>query len=489
MPDSGHNGNSEYDTPYQSIGSRGVRTVASKLLLALYPPNAPCFKYQIDDYSLEKLAEGQGTRGAIEEALDRRARAVKTEMENSKFRPTAFECIRQLVVSGNYLLYVPSDPKEYPRGFRLDSYVVVRDAEGNVLEIVIKEKIAYGALPKPVQEAIKASEKVADKEPKASDKFDLYTHIFLTENGQYKVYQQVEDVVVEGSEGTYRKDLLPYIPVRFTALENEDYGRGLIEEFIGDLLSLEGLTQAILDAAAASSRLIFLVNPNGTVSVQDLEEAENGGFVEGSPDEVQALQINKHADLSVAQQTMGDIIQRLSAAFMMHHAVQRNAERVTAEEIRRLTEELDDALGGVYSLLAVEFQLPVVRLYERRMERAKRVPPLPKEADVKPVIVTGVEAMGRASSLAALDNLIGNAAQFVPQEQIGEALNLNEYFKQRAAALNIDARDLIPDPQQNAQNQQHQEMMQMLQQILPQLVQQGGGLAKESMKQQAEGQQ
>jgi len=486
MPEDGHSGSSEFETPQQSIGSRGVRTISSKLLLALYPPNAPCFKYQIDDFTIDQLSEQQGTRGEFDEALDRRARAVKTEMENSKFRPLAFESVRQLVVSGNYLLYVPTDPKAIPRGYRLDSYVIARDPTGTLLEGVIKEKIAYTALPEEVQEAIKTSDNYAGKDIKDEDKFDLYTHFFLNENGKIEEYQQVEDTVVKGSEGTHRPELNPYVPLRFTSLENEDYGRGLIEEFIGDLLSLEGLMEAVLEGAAASSRLIFLVNPNGSVSVQELEEAENGAFVEGQPEEVRALQVEKQADLQVALQMIQDITQRLSLAFMMHQSVQRNAERVTAEEIRRLTEELDDALGGVYSLLAIEFQLPVVRLYEKRMERAKRVPALPKEADVKPVIVTGIEALGRAHSLASLDNLIGTAAQYLPPEQIAETINLPEYFKQRAAALNIDARHLVINQEQQGQQGQQQQMMQMLQEMLPQLIQQGGGMAKEGMKQQAE---
>ena len=61
----------------------------------------------------DQLSEQQGyQRGEFDEALDRRARAVKTEMENSKFPPLALlESVRQLVVSGNYLLYVPTVPR------------------------------------------------------------------------------------------------------------------------------------------------------------------------------------------------------------------------------------------------------------------------------------------------------------------------------------------------------------------------------------------
>jgi len=484
MPEEGTTETSDFKTPYQSLGSRGVRTISSKLLLALYPPNTPCFRYQIDDFAVQQIAEQTGTRGDIEKALDARSRAVKTEMENTKFRPLAFESVRQLVVSGNYLIYIPPDPKEFPRGWRLDSYVVCRDPAGNLMEMVIKERIAFGVLPEETQTAIAA--KKGEKAVKPTDMLDIYTHVFREKTGKFTTYQEVEGEVIHETEGSYTEETLPYVPLRFTSLDNEDYGRSFVEEFLGDLLTLEGLSKAILEGSAVSSRIIFLVNPNGSTLVEDLQEAENGDFIEGIPGEVEALQVGKSGDLSVANSAIQDISQRLSLAFMMHQAIQRNAERVTAEEIRRLTEELDDALGGVYSLLAVEFQLPVVRLYERRMERAKNIPPLPKKVDIKPVIVTGVEALGRARELANLDAFIASVTQFLPAEQVGQVVNLHEYFKQRAAALSLDTEGLIVSEQQQNEQAQMEQFMAMLQQALPQLIQQGGGLMKEDMKQQQE---
>lgn len=46
---------------------------------------------------------------------------------------------------------------------------------------------------------------------------------------------------------------------------------------------------------------------------------------------------------------------------LLNSAVQRNGERVTAEEIRYVAGELEDTLGGVYSLLSQELQLSLIR--------------------------------------------------------------------------------------------------------------------------------
>ena len=40
FPDKGNNEATEYQTPYQSVGARGVMNLASKLMLALFPPQA-----------------------------------------------------------------------------------------------------------------------------------------------------------------------------------------------------------------------------------------------------------------------------------------------------------------------------------------------------------------------------------------------------------------------------------------------------------------
>ena len=56
MPEEGHGAHSRLETPFQGVGARGVNNLASKLLLALLPPNAPFFRlnYRYVCYSLTK---------------------------------------------------------------------------------------------------------------------------------------------------------------------------------------------------------------------------------------------------------------------------------------------------------------------------------------------------------------------------------------------------------------------------------------------------
>ena len=54
ITDEGFGAHSRLETPFQGIGARGVNNLASKLLLALLPPNAPFFRLNVDSHGLEQ---------------------------------------------------------------------------------------------------------------------------------------------------------------------------------------------------------------------------------------------------------------------------------------------------------------------------------------------------------------------------------------------------------------------------------------------------
>lgn len=220
VPPDGHTGSTEYNTPYQSVGSRGVNNLASKLLLTLLPPNSPFFRLVIDDYDLAQVA-GQDARGAVEEALGRIERAGLSEIEGAAVRVPVFEALKQLVVAGNALVYMPKN--DGMKVYRIDRYVVKRDAMGNVLEIITKESVS----PLMLDEETRAL--LTDPEDRNTKDYDLYTCVKYT-GKKWEVYQEVQGITIPGSKGSYPKDRCPFIPLRFSRIDGEDYGRGFVEK-------------------------------------------------------------------------------------------------------------------------------------------------------------------------------------------------------------------------------------------------------------------
>ena len=68
------------------------------------------------------------------------------EIAKERYRIAVHEALKQLIITGNALLYMPEDGGM--RVFRLDRFVVERDPMGNVLYIATKETISYAALMK-----------------------------------------------------------------------------------------------------------------------------------------------------------------------------------------------------------------------------------------------------------------------------------------------------------------------------------------------------
>lgn len=481
MPPQGFSATQQLPTPYQSLGARGVRNLASKLLLSLFP-SFPFFNYRIDDLSIQ---EQGGNRGEIEAALSSRERAVASELDTSVFRPIAALALTHLIVTGNFLLYVPPDPDQRAQGFRLDQYVTRRDPAGNLLEFIIHEKADLASLPEETRKLIKntdefKSAKDNDLEPKP---LDLFTHGYWDEvNQEYVVYQEAAGIRIEGTEGTFKKGELPYNALRLTYQPGEHYGRSYIEEILGDLDSLEALSETLVEGSAASARIIFLVNPAGTTSLKVVAEAKTGDVRAGNANDVTVLQVQKQADLQVAKAQAEEIATRLSYAFLLHSAVQRNGERVTAQEIRYMAAELDDSLGGVYTLLAADFQLPTVRLLERRMEKRLGAPKLPEKI-VKPIIVAGLAAIGRGHEQRNLQAFVQEIIQTIGPELAMRYLKPLELITRSAAAYGIDTTNLIPTEEEVQQAEQQAMMQAMVQHLGPEGLRQMGGMAQQAMQQ------
>ena len=101
---------------------------------------------------------------------------------------------------------------------------------------------------------------------------------------------------------------------------------------------------------------------------------------------------------------MSQINDRLAYAFLLTESTIRNADRVTAEEVRLVTQSIERQLGGIYSVLSSEFQIPLVGRMTEKMERQKKMPKLPKGM-VTPTIITGIEALGRGNDPVSYTHL------------------------------------------------------------------------------------
>lgn len=456
-PPEGSGESTAYPTPYQSLGAKGTNNLANKMVLSLFPPNTAYFKMSLSpaDMTAIGLAEGE-----VKSKMYNIERAIVNEQEVSALRPKLVHLMKLLLVGGSAVIYVPDEGS--PEVFRLDTFGVKRDKKGNVLRLCIKQSVAFGSLPLLVQNELK---EITDEERQDKKMLDMYTCIVRVDGEFYEVWQEVKSIRIKATEGKYKADNLPYRFIPFVDT-GEDYGRSYIEDFIGDLQSYEGLRQSILEGAAESARIIYLVNPNSTLSPNKLKNAKSGDALTGLKDDVSTIQSDKRLDLSVTQQEAQTLRQDLAMTFLLDSAVVRQAERVTAEEIRQVSQELEVAVGGIYSTLSKALQYPMVMLYMNRLIANKKLDSIIRDSSSLE-ITTGSAALGRGADFNVLKVFVATLAETLGPEALQQYLNLPEFISRAAYALDINTASLVLSPQELQQKQQMQQQQALEQQVAP----------------------
>ncbi len=459
MPPEGASGATELPTPFQSAGAEGVNSLASKLLLAMLPPGSSFFRLMLDSAQRKEIEAASDSEndivGEVDATLGDIEETVLNRVEQRGWRVSVFDFLKHLLVCGNVLVQMLKD--DSLRLHYLNNYVIKRDGVGNVLEIITVENIAKAALPEEAR-ALMIQDELNDEEFKNKEGVDVYTRVYRVDN-QFRQYQEICGQRIPDSEGHFPLDKSPWLPLRYCKVDGQDYGRGRVEEYFGDFSSLEALTQSIVEGAAIMAKVVFLVDEASITSAEKVQNARNGEFVEGRRKDIETLQVEKTADFQVAAAKANELETRLNKAFLVHQ--QRNAERVTAEEVREVIAELEKALGGLYSILAQEWQGPAIRRLLHQMQKRQEIP-LMKDETVSPKIITGLDALGRTADYQKLRAFVAEIGAELGPQAVADYLNVGAYLKRKAAALQITDKGLIrseEDVQAKRQQQMQQELL------------------------------
>jgi len=449
-------------TPWQSVGAKGVVALASKLMLATLPPQTSFFKLQLNDNELGEEYPPE-VRSELDLSFAKIERTILESIAASNDRVVIHQALKHLVVAGNVLIFMGKEGlKMYP----LNRFVLERDGNGNVIEIVTKErinkKLIEDELPKDLLQKQSVVDEYSDTSP--DNDCDVYTHV-RREGSKFVWHQEVYGHTLKGSNGNSPIDSTPWLPLRFNSVDGENYGRGRVEEFMGDLKSLEALSQALVEGSAAAAKVVFTISPSSTTKPSTLAKAGNGAIVQGRPDDIGVVQVGKTADFATAYQMVQTIEKRISEAFLILSV--RQSERTTAEEVRMTQMELEQQLGGLFGLLTAEFLVPYLNRKLSTFQKTGEIPRLPKKI-VKPTIVAGVNALGRGQDRESLAAFLTTIAQTMGPEAIMQHINPEEVIKRLAAAQGIDVLNLVRSMQEIQQEQQamQQQQMQLEQQKL-----------------------
>lgn len=460
MPDMEDTASQSMQTGWQSFGAKVVNHLSNKIIMTLFPPSRSFFKLSFSsDIKTVMQDEGWDSSLLAQELASIESDAM-TFMDKTTPRDLDIKTAKNLIITGNYLHYFP-DKNKKAVGLSLDKYVVKRDAHGTLLDLVICQKKALGAMPQEVRDAVKADPK--NSHLKDDTEVELYTGAIRQPDGKYKVSQEALGNRV-GTEYNMKEENLPFTVLMWQHTDGEDYGRGLVEDYAGDFHVIQILSEAIAKGMVLMADVKYLVKPGSYTDVEHLTTSPVGEFVSGNLDDIGVLQLERYADFSPISQVLNDYERRVGEAFMLSRAARRDAERVTAYEIRQDAADLETALGGVYSHLSSIWQKPRARrLLRMSLDNSRSALSL---SDFDPEIITGTEALGRMNEL---DKIM----QFSEMLQMTNAwpetmqrrVKWMQYASKVSAEIGLEIDWLMSEEEYNEQ-QQAERQAQMQQQLM-----------------------
>lgn len=443
---------------WQAVGAQAVNHVVNKLMLALFAPSRPFMRLELTAAARAQLAE-QVDEAMIDDILGEGERkAIKHMDTRGDIRPALHLGLANLVITGNALFKFPEGKDDKFRCLYCRDWAVQRSGSGEVLRLATREKYAFGELEEAVQEAYRSQR----PGQKPDDEVTHYVIILRNAKGGYDLKQYINDCYLgEEFDGRYKDyAALPYKVITWQLADNADYGSGLVEDYAGDFAATSAMSEAQVQAAILACEFRWLVNPAGFTKPEDLEESENGAALPGNEKDITPLTPGTGNNLQIITSVLESYVRRIGQGFLLATAVTRDAERVTAQEIRMQATELETSLGGAYSRIAVELQTPIaVWLLDA----------IDLKIDGKAInlsIVTGLDALSRSGDLDALRQAlvdINSVNTLPPQAQ--DWLNLGAIYSTIMNGHGLPAGKYVKDAQTVAQEQQARAAAEQQQQI------------------------
>ena len=434
--DTSFSGSSKYkDKIAQSYCGRLVSTLKAKMGMSLLPPSTSSFRFEPNKDALMEITQGNPdmiaeTYAIISSATNR----VSKEIENQQVRDTLFELIQQKIMVGSVIMEKIKDDGIMLHTLR--NFTVRLDNRGEAVAYCIKEIRVFPP------EGVEIDEN--------KDEYELYTLCeYDKENDKWIVRQSLDDVEF-GSPITYTQKKFPFQYVGWNWTTGDKYHRPYAEDYINDMEQFNQLSELILKGSIISAKTLLMVDPRaGRTNPDDVANSENGDVINGRADDVTVLQVGKQYDFQIAMDRMADIQRNLASAFLMNESVTRDAERVTAQEIRFMAQELEtSSLSGVYSKLSKKVSKRIVEWVMDELGMSF------KEMSIN--VVTGLDALGRSQEAQKLDGFTGRVAN------LGFISYLNEFeLMQRYASFDgVDTTGLLKTPSQIQQERQAQMQQQ-----------------------------
>lgn len=400
---------------WTSVGAQAVNHLMNKIAMALFRPGIPFFRLDLPRKEMQKLAAQQVTSEMLREGFVGGEQDALRVLDQRAVRPKLNEAIRNLIVVGNTVMDL-TDEKAI-RVIGIKNYAVKRSISGQVQEILIHEKVMFDELAEDVRAQV-VTMPGRGNDP-TNERYTAFIRWYRRDGKKWKLTQHVDSTQLPADfDLAYTEEALPVHVLTWDLADSQDYGTGLIELMAGDFGTLSTLSESEIKAAVLASDYRWLANPAGVGDVNEFKTTISGDVISGTKEDLSLVALTSGQGLELISKSADKVIARIGRAFLLNSAVTRDAERVTAEEIRMQANELETSLGGVYSRLAIDLQ------YWLAVWLLAAVDIDVNGTKVQPTIVTGLAALSRNAEAESLRLFLGDLGQLgtLPPDVLGRLL-------------------------------------------------------------------
>ena len=435
---------------YQEVGALLVNNLAPKLAAMLFPSSRPFYKIDASDTLVETAqAKGMTKIELTSHFANLEQKSCQRIFLNASYAQL-IQLLRHAIVTGNGLLYRDSKAGKFVT-YGLQSYATRRDGQGTLLDTVVREYTHIEALEPTVQQALRMANRSRYQRPDDCPPVELYTRIQRKQGVSGKVYYEVTqeaDEIPVGTTGLYPDNLCPWQVITWSLIAGENYGRGLVEDFAGGFAKLSDGSHAAALYGIELMKVVNLVAPGMGADIDELANAESGEYVQGAPGAVSAYENGDATKLQVMRAEIEATITNLSRAFM-YKGNTREAERVTAFEIKQDALEADNVLGGAYSTLAAGLQVPLAHITLTEVNSGMLEGIVTNTVELN--IIAGIPALGRATDVQNLIMAAQDAIAIIPGlMQVDKRIDGGKILDMIMAGSSVDTAMLFKSDEQLA---------------------------------------
>lgn len=454
---------------YDSTATDAVRIHSSALMSGLTPANSRWFGLDVD-----------GASDAARKWLDAAADALWENIHLSNFDATAFDCMVDMTVAGQFVMFADANPEG---GFRFEQWMLANtyfsatrpgqpvDSVFNEVEMTAEQAVKeYGEdmVPEKIRKCI------ADNKPDEKFRFvrAVYPRDKKGKGGRFARNMPIASCHVEKeSKKVVRESGYHEMPLgvpRWHPLPGTAYAFGPMFDALPDCKTLNQEVKFVLQNADLAIAGMWIAEDDGVLNARTIKIGPRKVVVANSVESMKALQPAGKFDVAALEI---DRLQRSIRKVLMADQLTPNNEgpAMTATEISVRVELIRQQLGPVYGRLQSEYLQWLVTRCFGIAYRAGVFGPAPREIQEKVLSIRYISPISlaqKAVDVAAMDryeNSLALEAQATGRTDILDNYDWDKGARKRAELLGVPL-DLIPEEdaivatREGRQQQQQQAM-------------------------------